>query len=431
MKRPDNTEMDRLLRRHARLGGGAVRGAADGGGAHMDADEMNAYAEGALPEAARSRYFAHLADCDSCRKLVTELTLAATASAEGRERAAAATTAAPSKSWRERLAAILSPQVLHYSIPALALFAVVIVAIVALRANRDSSSVALNEQTTTRPAPSGGTTAANSAVQQSPAESAANHANGNAGAPLMDDKQGDQRPEVTNAPDAAPPLAEKAPTDTDGVPAPQATPASKAAAKSEDNEAASRETDQPTGGRRAQQQQQEETQVTTALPPAPSPAREPVLATPNTAGETSMRDEAEQRKSKEAGKDDTTDTSAGPGAKTADSNRERRDVGRNEGAGAASTRAGAPKARKREPGGVFAQSEAPSDTRDAGGRSFQRRGGRWVDTAYNPSRPTIDVRRGSEQFRTLVADEPGLRDITNQLSGIVIVVWKNSAYRFY
>src|ERR1044071_4689301 len=112
MKRPDNTEMDRLLRRHARLGGGAVGGsaAADNGGAHMDADEMNAYAEGALPEAARSRYFAHLADCDSCRKLVTELTLAATVSAEGRERAAAAIVPAPSKSWRERLAAFFSPQ---------------------------------------------------------------------------------------------------------------------------------------------------------------------------------------------------------------------------------------------------------------------------------------------------------------------------------
>src|SRR5215212_9161004 len=100
MKRPDNTEMDRLLRRQARLGGGAVRGAAGVGGGHMDADEMNAYAEGALPDGARSRYFAHLADCDSCRKLVTQLTLAATAAAEGRERAAAAVTAAPSKSWR-------------------------------------------------------------------------------------------------------------------------------------------------------------------------------------------------------------------------------------------------------------------------------------------------------------------------------------------
>ena len=40
------------------------------------------YAEGALPESARSRYFAHLADCETYRKLVTQLPLAATVSHE-------------------------------------------------------------------------------------------------------------------------------------------------------------------------------------------------------------------------------------------------------------------------------------------------------------------------------------------------------------
>src|SRR3954465_12554099 len=84
MKHSDSTEMDRLLRRYGRRNGETLPGQgreADAileadGAAHMDADELNAYAEGALPEAARSRYFAHLADCDTCRKLVTELTLA-------------------------------------------------------------------------------------------------------------------------------------------------------------------------------------------------------------------------------------------------------------------------------------------------------------------------------------------------------------------
>ncbi len=429
MKRPDNTEMDRLLRRHARLGGGAVRGAADDGGAHMDADEMNAYAEGALPAAARSRYFTHLADCDSCRKLVTELTLAAVKDAEGRERAATATAAAPSKSWRERLAAILSPQVLRYAAPALALFAVVIVAIVALRANRDSSSVARNNQTTTMPAPSSGTTAANSAVQQTPDETAENHVNGNAGEPLMEEnKQAGEQPAGSIVPDA-PATGQKAPADMDRVPAPQASPAPAEVFKSEDDKAPKSETDQPTGGRRAQQEQ---AQTASVPPPPPSPAREPVLAAPSTAGETSMRDEEEQqRKQKEAGKDDGTYTTDGTASKTSDSNRERRDAGKNEGAGAASTRAGAPMATKRAPGGVVAQDEAPSDTRIVDGRSFQRKGGAWVDTAYNPSRPTINVHRGSEQYRTLVADEPGLRSITDQLAGKVIVVWKTHAYRFY
>src|SRR5918912_4022161 len=103
MKHSDSTEMDRLLRRHARRNSEALRAGKGGdaqnanAGAHLDADELNAYAEGALPEATRSRYFAHLADCDSCRKLVTELTLASGAVSE--EKGAAVSEAPSSKSW--------------------------------------------------------------------------------------------------------------------------------------------------------------------------------------------------------------------------------------------------------------------------------------------------------------------------------------------
>lgn len=387
---------------------------------------MNAYAEGALPEAARSRYFAHMADCDACRKLVTQLTLAATASAEGRERAVAAQTAAPSKSWRERLAALLSPQVLRYAVPALALFAVVVVALVVMRANRDASFVARNEQNATRPAPSSGTTAANSAAQQAPAETAGNHINGNAGPSVMTDSEAKEQPEATGPTDA-PTTAEKAPADKDGTPAAQPTPASTTTAQSEDARTASREVDQPTGGRRAQQ---EEVQVAAAPPPPPRPAQEPVLAAPTAAGETSMRDEQENKpKTEDEGKDD--DISTGTVAKKAEANRERRDTGRSEGAGATSTRSGVPTASKRAPAGAVAENEAPSDMRRVGGRNFRRQGGAWVDTAYNPSRPTTNVHRGSEQYRTLVADEPGLRTITDQLGGEVFVVWKSRSYRFY
>src|SRR6185503_1133357 len=64
------------------------------------------------------------------------------------------------------------------------------------------------------------------------------------------------------------------------------------------------------------------------------------------------------------------------------------------------------------------------ETRTVAGRQFARDGNTWVDTAYDSSRPTINVARGSEQFRALVADEPGLRAIAQQLNGPVIVVWK-------
>ena len=86
---------------------------------------------------------------------------------------------------------------------------------------------------------------------------------------------------------------------------------------------------------------------------------------------------------------------------------------------------------KEETTDTLSERESSSETRSVGGRRFRRQGNAWVDTAYNSSRQTINVARGSEQYRALVADEPELHSITRQLGGEVIVVWKGRAYRFY
>jgi hypothetical protein len=63
--------------------------------------------------------------------------------------------------------------------------------------------------------------------------------------------------------------------------------------------------------------------------------------------------------------------------------------------------------------------------RDASGRSFVKRDGAWYDTAYS-GQQTIDIRRGSEQFRKL---DSGLRNIANSIDGVVVALWKGKAYR--
>jgi hypothetical protein len=73
--------------------------------------------------------------------------------------------------------------------------------------------------------------------------------------------------------------------------------------------------------------------------------------------------------------------------------------------------------------------DADVETRSVMGRHFTREGDAWVDTAYEYSQATVRVARGSDQFRALVADEPAIRTIAAQLNGVVIVVWKNRAYR--
>ena len=69
------------------------------------------------------------------------------------------------------------------------------------------------------------------------------------------------------------------------------------------------------------------------------------------------------------------------------------------------------------------------ETRRVSGRLFHREGNAWVDADYAEGRATVKVSRGSEQYRALIADEPGLRSIAEQLGGEVIVVWKGVAYR--
>ena len=101
-------EIDSVLRGHARRG--VVRPAVwEGGvrpshsdeaaqGAHLDADEIAAFGEGALPAASRARYSAHLADCDDCRRSVTQIALAAGVADRVEERERVGVAAAPARS---------------------------------------------------------------------------------------------------------------------------------------------------------------------------------------------------------------------------------------------------------------------------------------------------------------------------------------------
>ncbi len=77
----------------------------------------------------------------------------------------------------------------------------------------------------------------------------------------------------------------------------------------------------------------------------------------------------------------------------------------------------------------LAASKSAAETRTVAGRKFRRQGRAWVDTAYNSSQSATVVRRNSEQYRALIADEPELRRISDALGGEVTVVWKGRAYR--
>src|SRR2546423_14006301 len=106
MREGFDKEINSLLRRRARAavvarprGNGADAPLSD---AHLDADELSAFVEGALPASARVAAASHLADCDECRSTVVRLARAAGVESELEKRTAVPASAASAKPARPR-----------------------------------------------------------------------------------------------------------------------------------------------------------------------------------------------------------------------------------------------------------------------------------------------------------------------------------------
>ncbi|MGH9970723.1 MAG: hypothetical protein ACREBG_23435 [Pyrinomonadaceae bacterium] len=392
MKQTENNEMDLLLRNLARREGSrSVLGESsiEDHLAHLNADELNAYAERALPAAARARYTKHLADCTRCRKIVSELTASAAVSV-GESRVERE---APTSFW-QKLSAFFSPAVLRYAIPAVLLFAVVGVTFVAFRQQRQSRFVAQNE-----PA------AARSAVAE------------------------DKRIETPSADRASENSARKKPSDENqGATGLYLGKDSKPEEKAETAKARIGETAPVTSEKDAGAGKGAGTVTQPAYSPepaAPPPAKPGVWT-------------AEAKTEQEARKEQPTNRDAI--ARQQEDERTRNKVAdKEEQLAASKTTVASAGGRnmqglrrdepKRSESAGSKKSDDDAEIRSVGGRRFRRQGSLWVDTAYQASAATTVVARGSEQYRALVADEPGIGTIADQLQGEVIIVWKGRAYR--
>jgi hypothetical protein len=384
MRQTENNEMDLLLRDLARREGARSIASKDHSAMHLDADELNSYAEQALPAAARARYTSHLADCASCRKIVSELT-----SASGLRVSELLVPQNTSTGLRQKVAALFSFNVLRYAVPALALFAFIAIGLVALRQQRQSEFVAQNQPTASSDTPV--------AIKQADSSAAPENSSGfikepptetrtSAGKARDNQAKPDAINENSNLADSAAIHAER-----------DAAPAKAAGAVA-----------QPSY--------------------APEPAAPPPPKSETTRAES--RTEASARQKEEADKKNEP-------AREQEAARARTDDSQNQVTAAQGRPSSVDSLRtdslhkleaKRPSTGAKAKDDE-ADIRTVSGRRFRRQGGIWIDTAYQSSAATTTVSRGSEQFRALVADEPGIRAIAAQLPGEVVVVWKGRAYR--
>ena len=389
MKQANNNEVDLLLRSLARghgkppLQGGATSRESVAS-EHLDADELNSYAEGVAPAPARARYIQHLADCEACRGIVVGLTQAAGAANryDVREQQGGS-------SFWQKLTALFSPPILRYAVPALVLTAVIGIGLFALKQQRPADLVAQNQpEVAAPPSSQGGTRAVLNPTPGSPTavqNGAETGSNAEAGKG-KDNLQG-QKTQAVEQPTLAP---------ESGV------------AKT-----ASKDTAQPGEAAGAPATQTYAPEPKAAAPAPPAPLYDAEKST-ELAKERPAKREDQPRDQDEVLRTESNDVH-GP-------NRSRNNT-----ALPASRSAGAMGGRG--PSGADKKKATEVETRTVMGRHFTRAGDAWVDTAYESSRKTIRVARGSDQFRALVADEPGIRTIAEQLGGVVIVVWKNRAYR--
>lgn len=355
---------------------------------HLDADELSTFAENAMPERTRALHLAHLADCDHCRRILSGLiTLNAEAEPVEVRVAAPAISPAAIEPWYRRF---LLPNLAYVMGGLVLVFGGLITISLLQSTDREAATVSQSVANTS---------AARGPMEQGFESQTADMANSNA-ANTVANRSITSANSVANASSNA---ANTAPAGTLGEQRNESAPR-------DDRDAAI-----STDG------------VTAAKPAAAAPA--PVIQPPAKAegkevATTTLPDSSREEDSK-----------ARKVAKAKDTEGERSDLA----AGARQTQDSA----RTQAGGVAKSTPGPSreaqqnfpnranntyemyEEKRVSGKSFQHRDNVWYDKAYR-GQATTNVRRQTDEYRKL---DTGLRSIAESLNGVVVVVWKDKAYR--
>jgi hypothetical protein len=357
---------------------------------HLDADEISAFAENAMPENSRALYSAHLADCTRCRKILSNLLMMNAEEAPAAAPALSAITIAErSLPWYRKL--FLFPNLAYVMGSLVLVFSAFLGYTIIQRSGSDSgasvSQISETEATRGGPnaevqrelsAPASSNTLANTAVANSTAFSANSNA---AGAAARGSDSGGAGPKAgentlvldgadsTTATSAPPP----APPPSAGFPKPEAKDAR------ERDDLAKEKSDAKGATEPMQEAAKTDSAMLMKQAPGSGNSRQ-VQSGPMNRNEQQYNRQLENLENRRAA-----------AAKKSIARDEENSVGRK----------------------VIA------------GKTFERKQGVWYDTTYQ-SRPTINIRRGTDEYNKL---DSGLRSIANSLSGVAVIVWGAKAYR--
>ena len=370
-------EIDALMRKGA-AGIGVTPNV--GQGTHLDADELSAFAENAMPEKTRALYMRHLADCDRCRKILSGLIIL-NAEAEP-EMAAAVAVESPSSElpWYRRL--FLFPN-LAYAMGGLVLIFGGLIAISVLQSSqREAATVSQMTEADQGHGPM---------AASEPDYYAANAANASANT-------------NTASTTATPVYSTNTASNTMAVAA---------------NAMPRNERDVPLGESAASGVTADgvdsKAPVVSAAAPPPPPAKTEV---PKDAELAMKPDAAAEDKIAIKEKDDDAAKNRSLAAKKVN------ELPRTQAGGPAKATPG-PTRDMQQNFPNRADNTFELNSRRVGGKDFQFKNGVWYDNAYR-GQSTTNVRRGTDEYRKL---DGGLRSIAESLKGTVVVVWNEKAYR--
>ena len=350
-------------------------------GAHMDADELAAFAENAVPATARMRYVSHLADCKRCRKILSNVVLsnseAETETASSVVSASATETGVP---WYRRFFAF--PQLAYTMGGAVLVFSAFFgYLIIRNLPGASNSDVAVS----TEKAPA--------AQSQAPANASAPVSVGNSNSTSTSTTNSSVLSNSSAASNASTTTNSSAPLPTGNSPviAPQPELQDKLA----ENEIAV---------------------VPQATPPADAKREEKPFSVD---GGSRSRDDLAKI------------NPASPTAGAVSENRAKEEDQKKDAAasedGDASVSDNKQKAMRKQPVPKMVEKTRSNagETRTVGGKNFDNIGGTWFDQAVG-GRKQKTVRRGTSEYLKLDA---GLRSIADQLGGTVVILWGGKAYR--
>ncbi|MCD9185803.1 MAG: zf-HC2 domain-containing protein [Pyrinomonadaceae bacterium] len=346
---------------------------------HLDADVLSAFAENALPEKSKKLYTAHLADCDRCRRILSNL-ISLNAEEESVPVKIAETsiieTAVP---WYRKL---FFGRNLVYTMGALVLaFSAFTGYIVIQNVSNGLSSEVSMANTASKPVR--GPSASDESVSPSNSASVANTASNMSAVPTNPAAANANASSMNTATTSATPMISGIAKDNDSL--------AKAPEPIDRNKSSE---DVVSGGVKpidlpSQPRKEESRDLKNENP-------KPALAQPKI-------DDREERKT----------VPAPPPVAAAE-----RDEQQDKMVTRSTTNP--------SPAGAAKMAKKKADSKTVNGKTFNYENSVWVDSQYRQGMPLTNISRGSNEYQKL---DGGLKNIAQQFNGTVVVVWKSKAYQ--